>query len=96
MEKQGLRPFQQTLVDLMRKPADDRSFYILYDPKGNAGKTSLLQYLHYHDIAFDLQPYGSVKEMMQYAYGFTHKKGTSSISQRLLMALTSGRSMSLP
>lgn len=43
--------------------------------KGNAGKSSLLQYLHYYDIAFDLQPFGSVKELMQYAYGFTHKKG---------------------
>lgn len=75
MVNHGLRPFQQTLVDLMRQPADDRSFYILYDAKGNAGKSSLLQYLHYFDIAFDLQPFASVKEMMQYAYGFTHKKG---------------------
>jgi hypothetical protein len=75
MEEKGLRPFQQTIVDLMKQPANDRSFYIIYDPKGNAGKSSLLQYLHYYDIAFDLQPFGSVKEMMQYAYGFTHKPG---------------------
>lgn len=45
-----LRPFQQDIVNLLRLK-DDRTIHWIYDSKGNAGKTSIMKYIHHHYYA---------------------------------------------
>ena len=40
-----LRPWQQTLLDKLLAPANDRTIYWMYDPKGNQGKSTLCKFL---------------------------------------------------
>lgn len=43
-----LYPWQQDVVNILSKEANDRTVNWIYDPIGNNGKTSLLKYLVYH------------------------------------------------
>lgn len=40
-----LRPWQQTCLDLLLSPPDDRTIYWYYDPTGNKGKTQFCKYM---------------------------------------------------
>jgi len=42
---ENLRPFQQSIVDMLIQPADERTINWLYDPETMIGKTALTKYL---------------------------------------------------
>ena len=53
LEQAGLYPWQQRIVDLCREP-DDRSIYVVVDEKGGIGKSSLVKYLRYKNLAIEI------------------------------------------
>lgn len=40
------RPWQKDILEIMEAPADPRKVHWVYDPKGNAGKSFLMKYIH--------------------------------------------------
>lgn len=52
---ENLYPWQQYIVDMVRKKPDKRSIVWIYEPKGNMGKTQLCKYLSHHYGAIPLE-----------------------------------------
>lgn len=63
MEK-GLRPWQQKVVDLSTV-VDLRKIYYVMDPTGNAGKTSLYQYMKYKNMCQRIPTMKDAKDLMR-------------------------------
>lgn len=60
----NLRPWQQRIVELA-KEYDTRSIYIIYDPSGNVGKSSLSAYMDCHGLATEIPPCNDHKDIMR-------------------------------
>lgn len=41
----NLRPWQQSIIDIIKEKPNDRTINVIYDPEGNNGKTFLCKYL---------------------------------------------------
>lgn len=54
-----LRPWQLSLLDVLKSPPDDRSIYLLIDPVGGAGKSTFCRYLYATQDGVEL--FGSAK-----------------------------------
>lgn len=52
---ENLYPWQQYIVDMVRKEPDDRSIVWIYEPTGGMGKTQLCKYLAHHYGAIPLR-----------------------------------------
>jgi len=57
-----LRPWQRTLLNMIRQPAGDRKIMWVYDPIGGAGKSKFTKFMAWHKYAFPLQ-YGKSSDL---------------------------------
>lgn len=76
MEREGLKPWQQTIVD-MCNIYDDRTIDIIFDRKGGIGKSSLLKYLDDKDrkLAYQVPTIANIKDLMQAVMSIIKGKG---------------------
>lgn len=73
MLKWGLYPWQK---DLMKKSDEFclRTIDLIYDPKGNCGKSLFSEYMEYHGLAEEVPPYRMMDDLYQWCYGRPTKK----------------------
>lgn len=64
VEKCGLRPWQEKLRE-MSQIRDQRCIDIIYDKKGNMGKTVFVKYMMYYDLALYLPDLNNTKDLIQ-------------------------------
>jgi len=67
-----LRPFQQKLVD-MSKVYNKRQIDVIYDPKGNCGKSVITSYLYVHHGAIPLPAFNDFKDLLQAASSMCYR-----------------------
>lgn len=58
-----LRPWQQTLLEMLQKEPDDRTIICVVDPDGGTGKSAFAKYLARHHNSFTLFP-GSINNVL--------------------------------
>jgi len=63
-EMDGLRPFQQHIIDDVNK-WDKRTINIVYCKEGNKGKTSLVSYMRSYKIGRPLPPVNDYKDLLR-------------------------------
>jgi len=72
IESKGLLPWQKPVVEACedaRKSGmgDPRWINVIWDIRGNSGKSALVTYLAYHGLAFDMPPCLTIKDLMSFA-----------------------------
>lgn len=61
-------PWQQTVLDLISQPSDDRTVNIIYDPTGGEGKSFLADYLTVHNEARLISQMREPKDILRMVY----------------------------
>lgn len=56
-------PWQTTVYEWC-KEQDDRSIKLVYDRKGNLGKSIFAEYLEYHQMAYEIPPFRLLEDIM--------------------------------
>lgn len=72
MDQKGLLPWQDTLLaevftDDFVPIWDDRHIHVVYDPKGDIGKTAFVEYVHSYRYGCVIPPMPSMEDIVQFA-----------------------------
>ena len=67
IKKELFRPWQSKALELMMKPAEDRTVYWIWENKGNTGKTSFSKYMLWWHQAMIVQK-GKYSDIMNMAF----------------------------
>lgn len=66
-------PWQKKIIE-MAKVYDDRTVKIILDTIGTRGKSTIAEYMEYHDLAYDLPPMLAMEDIMQACMGIPAQK----------------------
>lgn len=66
LAKQGLRPYQQDIIDYCKGGYLPRKIRIYYDPNGCMGKTTVRRYMSYNKVAKFVPPFTDSKDIGQW------------------------------
>ena len=70
VQKPELRPFQQTVLELLEQPSDGRTIYWIHEPEGGSGKNKVLvPWMKKHHGSLTLQALYSLNERSLYSFG---------------------------
>ncbi len=72
-EMKEMFPFQQTIIDLA-KVWDTRTIHLIWDKKGNKGKSYLALYMRAHKLGSYIPFVNDYKDLMRMAYCMPYKK----------------------
>jgi len=61
-------PWQKDLIKICTT-YDPRTIHMIYDQVGNNGKSSISEYLEYKNYAYELPPYNSMEDIMNWVCG---------------------------
>ena len=67
-------PFLQELIKMLEAPIDPRQIIWIYDEIGNSKKSASQAYLSYKGLLEILPFVDNHKDLLQFAYGFAHKR----------------------
>lgn len=65
INKHGLKPWQNTIKEMIELGYDSRSINVVYCPEGNIGKSSFTEWLEWKGIAYELPMMRLMEDIMQ-------------------------------
>jgi hypothetical protein len=68
-----LRPYQEKILE-QTKIFDMRCIDLIYDQKGNIGKSIFSEYCEYMNVAEEIPPFRLMEDIFQWVYGMPKKK----------------------
>ena len=66
-------PWQQLIVDISAEE-DDGTIHVIIDECGGAGKSTLCEYMEYHNLGYEMPPFTVAKDLMRACMGLPPQK----------------------